>query len=61
VPDHGKADVCLTAPVPRLAEMGGAIRFPGQHVGESTTEVLQGELNISADIMADLRQRRVIG
>ncbi len=61
VPDHGKGDVCLTAPVPRLAQMGAAIRFPGQHVGESTTEVLQGELNLSADTMADLRQRRVIG
>ena len=61
VPDHGNGDVCLTAPVPRLAQMGAAIRFPGQHVGESTTAILQGELNLSAETMADLRQRRVIG
>jgi crotonobetainyl-CoA:carnitine CoA-transferase CaiB-like acyl-CoA transferase len=61
VPDHGQGDVCLTAPVPRLAHMGAAIRYPGQHLGESTNEVLQGELNLSDDTLAELRHRKIIG
>lgn len=61
VPDHGDREVCLTAPVPRLAQRGAAIRFPGQHLGEATQEVLQGELNLSDAAMAGLRDRGVIG
>jgi formyl-CoA transferase len=61
VPDHDNGDVCLTAPVPRLAQMGASIRFPGQHLGEATQEILRGELNLSDATLADLRQRGVVG
>jgi len=61
VPDHDRGDVCLTAPVPRLAHSGATIRFAGQDLGESTTEILQGELDLSDETMAGLRARKVIG
>ena len=61
VPDHDWGDVCLTAPVPRLSRMPGTIRWPGQRLGEATTEVLQGELNLSDELMADLRSRGIVG
>ena len=61
VPDHDRGDVCLTAPVPRLAQMGASIRFPGQNLGESTQAVLQGELHLSDDVLADLRHRKIVG
>ncbi|MEB0012609.1 CoA transferase [Glaciimonas sp. Gout2] len=61
VPDHDRGDVCLTSPVPRLSRMPGTIRWAGQHLGESNQEVLQGELNLSEDTLADLRERKIIG
>ena len=61
VPDHDRGDVCLTSPVPRLSRMPGTIRWAGQHLGESNQEVLQGELNMSEEILADLRERKIIG
>ena len=61
VPDHDRGDVCLTAPVPRLSRMPGTIRWPGQRLGEATNEVLQGELNLSDELMADLRSRGIVG
>ena len=60
VPDHGRGDVCTTAPVPRLARMPASIRWPGQDLGESTLEVLRGELNLSDDEAADLKRRGVV-
>jgi crotonobetainyl-CoA:carnitine CoA-transferase CaiB-like acyl-CoA transferase len=61
VPDHDRGDVCLSAPVPRLSRMPGTIRWPGQRLGESTQEVLQGELNLSDATLADLRSRGIVG
>ena len=61
VPDHDRGDVCLTAPVPRLAQGAGAIRWAGQDLGESTAAVLQGELGLSDVQMHSLRARGVIG
>jgi formyl-CoA transferase len=61
VRDKEYGDVCVTAPVPRLAQMAGAVRFPGQRLGAATEEVLQGELNLSAGEMEELRRRGVIG
>jgi len=61
VPDHDRGEVCLTAPVPRLSRMPGTIRWPGQRLGESTGEVLQGELKLSDASMADLRRRGIVG
>lgn len=61
IPDRALGAVCLTAPVPRLAKMGACIRFPGQHLGESTTEVLGGELKLPEATLAGLRGRGIIG
>ena len=61
VPDHDRGDVCLSAPVPRLSRAPGTIRWPGQRLGESTQEVLQGELKLSDATLADLRSRGIVG
>ncbi|QRX81595.1 CaiB/BaiF CoA-transferase family protein [Glaciimonas sp. PAMC28666] len=61
VPDHDRGDVCLTSPVPRLSRMPGTIRWAGQHLGEATREVLQGELNLSDEILSELRERKIVG
>jgi crotonobetainyl-CoA:carnitine CoA-transferase CaiB-like acyl-CoA transferase len=61
VPDHDRGDVCIAAPVPRLARMPATVRWPGQDLGESTLDVLQGELKLSDEVLADLRSRGVIG
>ena len=61
VPDHDRGEVCLSAPVPRLSRMPGEIRWPGQRLGESTEAVLQGELKLSDETLADLRQRGIVG
>jgi crotonobetainyl-CoA:carnitine CoA-transferase CaiB-like acyl-CoA transferase len=61
VPDHDRGDVCLSAPVPRLSRMPGSIRWAGQKLGESTHEVLQGELKLSDEMLADLRRRGIVG
>ncbi len=59
--DPEGAEVCLTAPVPRLSRMPASIRWPGQRLGESTEQVLQGELKLPDDTLADLRRRGVVG
>ncbi len=61
VTDEDYGEVCVIAPVPRLARMAASVRFPGQRLGASTLDVLQGELNLSADELEQLRRRRVIG
>ena len=61
VRDHDRGEVCLPAPVPRLSRMPGAIRWPGQRLGESTQEVLQGELKLTDEALADLRLRGIVG
>ena len=61
VPEHDRGDICLTAPVPRLANGPATIRWAGQDLGESTLAVLQGELALSDAQIAGLRERGVIG
>ena len=61
VPDQDAGEVCVTAPVPRLSRMPATIRFPGQRLGESTQAVLQGELNLSNETLAELRRRGIAG
>ena len=61
IPDHDRGDVCLTAPVPRLAQGAGAIRWARQDLGESTAAVLQSDLGLSDAQMAGLRACGVIG
>ena len=55
MPDHDRGEVCLTAPVPRLAHMAATLRFAGQDLGEATQEILQGELKLSDETLADLQ------
>ena len=61
VQDHDRGEVCLSAPVPRLSRAPGAIRWPGQRLGDSTQDVLQGELKMTDEALADLRQRGIVG
>ena len=61
VQDHDRGEVFLSAPVPRLSRAPGAIRWPGQRLGESTQDVLQGELKLTDEALADLRQRGIVG
>ena len=61
VPEHDRGDVCLTAPVPRLAQGAASIRWAGQDLGESTLAVLQGELGLTDEQITGLRERGVIG
>ena len=61
LPDHERGEVCTTAPVPRLASRPGTVRWVGQDLGESTGDVLQGELQMSDDTLADLRRRGIVG
>ena len=60
VPDHGEGVVCMAAPVPRMARMGPGVRWPGEHLGESTGRVLQEELGLPEDQLTALRDRKVI-
>jgi crotonobetainyl-CoA:carnitine CoA-transferase CaiB-like acyl-CoA transferase len=61
VQDHDRGEVVLSAPVPRFSRMPGEIRWPGERLGESTDAVLQGELNLSDETLADLRRRGIVG
>ena len=60
VPDHGQGEVCMPAPLPRMARMSPAIRWPGEHLGESTRRVLRDELGLADEELAALRERKVI-
>jgi formyl-CoA transferase len=61
VPDHGAGEVCMPAPLPRMARMAPAVRWPGEHLGESTRAVLQDGLGLSDEQLETLRERQVIG
>lgn len=61
MPDDDGKELCLTAPVPRLARMGATVRFPGQKLGAATREILEQELNMSEQSLATLRERKIIG
>ncbi len=60
VPDHGKDEVCMPAPLPRMARMPATVRWPGEHLGESTRQVLQEDLRMDEAELALLRERKVI-
>ena len=61
VPDHDRGEVCFAAPLPRLAHGAPSVRWLGQDVGEATRHVLQNELGLSDETLAELRRRGVIG
>jgi crotonobetainyl-CoA:carnitine CoA-transferase CaiB-like acyl-CoA transferase len=61
VPDHDRGDVCISSPLPRLARMGGSIRWAGQDLGEANTEILSGELGLTSGEIEELRRRGVVG
>lgn len=61
LPDHDRGDVCVTAPMPRLANRPAALRWAGQDLGESTQAVLGGELGLTDEALAGLRARGVVG
>ncbi len=60
IPDHGKGEVCMPAPLPRMARMPASVRWPGEYLGESTRQVLQQELQMDEADLARLRERKVI-
>jgi formyl-CoA transferase len=61
VPDHGQGEVCMPAPLPRMEGMAPAVRWPGEHLGESTRRVLCGELGVDEAELERLREMKVIG
>ncbi len=61
VPDHDRGEVCFAAPIPRMARGAASVRWPGQDIGESTRDVLRGELQLSEETLADLARRGVVG
>jgi formyl-CoA transferase len=60
VPDHERGEVCMPAPVPRMERMGPAIRWAGEHLGESTRAVLQEQLALGDEELERLRSAGVI-
>ena len=60
VPDEALGDVCMAAPVPRMARLGPQVRWPGEQLGESTRDVLQRELGLADEQLASLQQRKII-
>ena len=60
VPDDTLGDVCMAAPVPRMARLGPQVRWPGEQLGESTRDVLQRELGLADEHLAALQQRKII-
>ena len=46
---------------PRLSRTPGAVRWPGPELGQHTDEVLAGRLGLSADEIARLRAKGVVG
>lgn len=61
VPDHDRGEVCVAAPLPRLAHGGGAVRWAGQDLGESTRAVLMDELGLDEGTYDALRRRGIVG
>lgn len=61
IPDHDRGNVCVSSPLPRLARMGGGIRWAGQDLGEANGEILSDELGLTSEQMDSLRRRGVIG
>jgi crotonobetainyl-CoA:carnitine CoA-transferase CaiB-like acyl-CoA transferase len=60
VPDHGDGEVCMPAPLPRMSGMAPAVRWPGEHLGESTRRVLVDGLGLDEAELARLREKKVI-
>jgi succinyl-CoA--D-citramalate CoA-transferase len=59
IKDDAIGDVTIPAVFPRLSETPGSIRRNAPRVGQHTTEVLVGELGISAEELESLRQMGV--
>jgi crotonobetainyl-CoA:carnitine CoA-transferase CaiB-like acyl-CoA transferase len=61
VPDARLGEVCVIAPIPRLAAHGAAVRWSGQRLGESTEPVLRHDLGYTEQEIEHLRQIGVVG
>ncbi|WJK43039.1 CoA transferase [Solwaraspora sp. WMMA2056] len=44
----------------RMSRTPGAVRFTGRDIGADTDEVLGDELAVPAEVLADLRERRIV-
>jgi crotonobetainyl-CoA:carnitine CoA-transferase CaiB-like acyl-CoA transferase len=60
VRDEAQAEVCMPAPVPRMADMPPAVRWPGEHLGKSTRRILEDDLQMTQQEVAKLIARKVI-
>jgi len=56
----GIGDVTVPAPLPKLSATPGEVRHLGPPLGNANEEIFQGELGLSADEVAGLRDRGVI-
>lgn len=61
VHDDMLGEVCVIGTMPRLQHRGASVRWPGQRRGAATREVLQGELGVSDEALADLQRRGIVG
>ncbi len=60
VTDHGQGEVAMPAPLPRMAAMGPSVRWTGEHLGESTHQVLRQDLGIPQEVLDRLNAAGVI-
>jgi crotonobetainyl-CoA:carnitine CoA-transferase CaiB-like acyl-CoA transferase len=60
IADEELGEVRMPDVQPRLTETPGRIRSAGPPMGASTDEILRGRLGLSAEALADLRERGVI-
>ncbi|MBL0419271.1 CoA transferase [Ramlibacter sp. AW1] len=61
VPQPEGGQVCMPAPLPRMADMPPQVRWPGEHLGQSTRRVLRDELGLDDAELARLAREGVIG
>ena len=61
VPDGRHGELAMPAVVPKLSETPGEIRWTGQALGADTDAVLTEVLGLSAERVAELRARGVVG
>jgi crotonobetainyl-CoA:carnitine CoA-transferase CaiB-like acyl-CoA transferase len=61
VPDADLGDVLMHNVMWRMSDTPGSIRFTGRDLGADTAEILQGELGMTPEELADLAERKVIG
>lgn len=57
---EGYGRLAMSGVVPRLSQTPGSIRFPGGGLGAANNDVLEGELGLSPQEMAELKAQRTI-